>query len=262
MARLLFLGTGSSVGVPVIGCRCETCTSSSAFNQRLRSSALLFVGEKNLLIDSSPDLRQQALKHKIERLDGVLYTHAHHDHTAGIDDLRVYHFINKKTLPCLASKETAEDLKARYSFMFKEQLHEHSQGARLMLQVLPSESGSILFQEVRIKYFSFYQTGMKINGFRFGDLAYVTDIKTYTEDIFEELKGVKTLILSALRFTPSNMHFSIDEAVDFAMRVGSTKTWLTHLAHELEYEKTNNYLPSDIRLGYDGLEIDFDEEKI
>lgn len=257
MRRLLFLGTGSSIGVPVIACRCETCTSANPFNKRLRSSVLLKIDQTTLLIDAAPDLRQQALKFKIEKIDGVLFTHAHHDHTAGIDDLRTFHFINKKPLPCLASEVTAADLKMRYYYMFKEQPKEVIHASRLAVQLLKDERGQVEFIGEMISYFTYLQLGMKVNGFRVGDLAYVTDIKEYPETIFEDLKGVQTLILSALRFTPSHMHLTVDEAIDFAKKVGAKRTWLTHIAHELEHEKTNNYLPSDIRLAYDGLEIDF-----
>jgi len=257
MRHLLFLGTGSSVGVPVIACNCETCRSPKAANKRLRSSVLLKIDAKTFLIDASPDLRQQALKFKIEKIDGVLFTHAHYDHTAGIDDLRVYHFINKKPLPCLASETTAADLKARYYYMFKEQPKEVINTSRLHLQLLNDERGRVDFVGEDVSYFTYMQLGMKVNGFRFGNFAYVTDIKEYPETIFEDLKGVEILVLSALRFTPSHMHLTVDEAVDFANKVGAKHTWLTHLAHELEYEKTNYYLPSAVRLAYDGLELNF-----
>lgn len=257
MGNVLFLGTGSSLGIPVIGCHCETCQSSLSFNKRLRSSILLNYRGKSLLIDASPDLREQALKYKIEKIDGVLFTHAHYDHTAGIDDLRIYHFLNKKPLPCLASEETTEDLKKRYYYMFKEQPFEAINQTRLKLQLLMGDRGEVIFEEVPISYFSYLQTGMKITGYRFGNLAYVTDIKAYPDTIFEDLEGVEILILSALRFTSTPMHLTVDEAVDFANKANAKKTWLIHMAHELEHEKTNNFLPEDIRLAYDGLQIDF-----
>lgn len=257
MGSVLFLGTGSSLGVPVIGCHCATCQSTSPFNKRLRSSILLNMNGKTLLIDASPDLREQALKFKIEKIDGVLFTHAHYDHTAGIDDLRIYHFLNKRPLPCLVSSETAEDLKRRYYYMFKEQPNEAINQSRLVLNVLKNDRGSTEFEEIPLSYFSFNQLAMQVTGFRFDHLAYVTDLKSYPESIFEDLKGVDTLIVSALRFTSTPMHLTIDEAVDFAKKVQAKKTWLIHMAHELEHEKTNNYLPQDIQLAYDGLKIEF-----
>lgn len=259
MSKLLFLGTGSSLGVPVIGCKCETCSSASPFNKRLRSSALLKLPTQNLLIDASPDMRLQALKFQINKIDAVLFTHAHYDHTAGVDDLRIYYFLNKKPLVCFASESTAEDLKVRYYYMFKEQPKEVINATRLHLQVFQGMRGAIDVLGQPISYFTYVQLGMNVNGFKIGNLAYVTDIKDYSDDIFKHLEGVDTLVLSALRFTPSHMHLSVDEAVDFANRSKAKMTWLTHLSHELEYEKTNSYLPSHIRLAYDGLEIDFNE---
>lgn len=253
--EVLFLGTGSSLGIPVIGCHCSTCESPLPVNKRLRSSILINKNGKTLLIDTSPDLREQALKFHVEKIDGVLFTHAHYDHTAGIDDLRIYHFINKHTLPCLASKETADDLKKRYYYMFKDQPYEAIHQSRLELLLLPKDRGTLLFEGIHLRYFSFQQLTMKITGFRIDNFAYVTDIKSYPETIFEDLEGVDTLILSALRYTSSPMHLSIDEAVDFAKKAKVKKTWLIHMAHELEHERANNYLPQDIQLAYDGLKL-------
>ncbi|KAF3362777.1 Uncharacterized protein PHSC3_000636 [Chlamydiales bacterium STE3] len=257
MGKLLFLGTGSSLGIPVIGCQCATCQSSSPFDKRLRSSILIQENGKNFLIDASPDLRQQALSFRLNQVDAVLFTHAHYDHTAGIDDLRVFHFINKTPLPCLASSETAADLRKRYYYMFDQQPFEKIAPSRLQLIELASDRGKVNIEGLPISYFSYQQLTMKINGFRFGNLAYVTDIKSYPETIFEDLKGVEILILSALRYTPSPMHLSVDEAIDFAKKIKARKTWLIHIAHELKHEKTNNYLPEGIELAYDGLEIYF-----
>lgn len=208
------------------------------------------------MIDPGPDFRQQALKFHIDHLDGVLVTHAHCDHTAGLDDLRIYHFRNKAPLPCLVSKETADDLYKRFYFMFKEQPHEVDGSKRIALQVLPGERGKATFLGVPLSYFTYIQQGMKVMGFRFGSFAYVTDLKVYTNEIFEDLKNIDILVVSALRFTPSHMHLTVDEAVDFIKKVAPKKAYLTHLAHELECEKTNAYLPEGIELAYDGLEIE------
>ncbi|MGK5594050.1 MAG: MBL fold metallo-hydrolase [Parachlamydiaceae bacterium] len=257
MGKILFLGTGSSLGIPVIGCQCATCQSLSPLNKRLRSSVLLSSQGKRLLIDASPDLREQALRYKISKIDGVIFTHAHYDHTAGIDDLRIFHFINKKPLPCLVSTETAEELTKRYEYMFAPQPFEHQNASRLQLVHLSGDRGESVFETIPLSYFSFEQLSMKINGFRFGHLAYVTDIKNYPETIFEDLKGVEILIVSALRFTASPMHLNIDEAIDFSKKVGAKKTWFIHIAHEVEHEKMRSYLPDGIELAFDGLEINF-----
>lgn len=216
----------------------------------------LNIGGKALVIDVGPDFKAQALRFSIDHLDGVIFTHAHQDHTGGIDDLRIYHYKNKGPLPCLTSRPTAEDLKRRFYFMFKEQPFEPVKSDRLKLNILEDRSGNIDFLGIPIRYFSYEQVGMQVMGIRIGSFAYVTDIREYTPDIFQELKGVKILVLSALKFTPSPMHFTVDQAIDFINRVKPKQAYLTHIAHELDHEKTNAYLPSPIQLAYDGLRIE------
>lgn len=252
----LFIGTGSSLGVPVIGCPCPQCQSTDPKNKRFRSSLLLNLGGKTVLIDAGPDFKAQALKYSINHLDGVIFTHAHQDHTGGADDLRIYHYRNKGPLPCLVSRPTAEDLKLRFYFMFKEQPFEPVKSSRLEMEILEDREGNVEFLGIPIRYFSYEQVGMQVMGIRIGSFAYVTDIREYKPEIFEELKGVKTLVLSALKFTPSHMHFSVDEAIEFIEKIKPERAYLTHIAHELDHEKTNAYLPSGIELACDGLKIE------
>ena len=259
-AKFLFLGTGGSMGVPVIGCACEVCCSDSPKDQRMRASGLVTIGDKTLLIDCGPDFHQQALRYGIDRLDGALITHAHHDHIASIDELRVYPLYTKMPFPCLLSKETGKDLTERFNYIFKPHEPHRCFLPKISLQYLKEDRGIEDFLGIKIRYLTFEQMGMKVNGFRFGDLAYVSDIHDYPATIFEDLAGVETLVLSALRFTPNPFHFSIDEAVDFARKVGAKMTWLTHISHDLKHDKTDSYLPSNVRLAYDGLEISFTPE--
>lgn len=252
---LRLLGTSGSAGVPIIGCYCDVCTSSNPHNRRQRSAALLNISGKNILIDAGPDVRMQALRWEINTLDGVLFTHAHQDHTAGIDDLRIYYIRSQTSLPVLLSQATLDDIKTRFSYLFNANLN-----TRLEFSALPNDRGSVLFQGIRVGYFTFQQLNMPVNGFRFGDLAYVSDIRDYPETIFDDLKGVKNLVISALRHTPSPMHLTVDEAIAFSERVGAQHTYLTHLSHDLDHDKTNAYLPQKVRMGYDGLVIDFHAE--
>ncbi len=251
------LGTGASMGVPVIGCTCPVCLSQSTYNKRLRSSALCCFGKKCILIDCGPDFRIQALTHHIDHLDGVILTHAHSDHSAGIDDLRAIYFRSEKTLPLLLSAETLADIKRRFYYLFPDEDPNGKGLSRFDIHVLESDRGKCHFQGITLTHFAYGQGGMRVDGFRLGDLAYVSDIRHYPETIFEDLDGVKTLIISALRFPSSHMHFSVDEAIDFAGRVGARQTWLTHISHELDYDKTNAYLPDNIRMAYDGLKLEF-----
>lgn len=257
--QLLFLGTGGSMGIPVIGCDCEVCQSASPHNKRLRPSVLCSVGQKHFLIDCGPDFKIQALKYHLNAIDGVIFTHAHHDHTAGIDELRIYCVKGGKSMPCLLSVETANDLKRRFYYLFEENAYS-KYVAHFDLHLLDKDRGEVNFLGLKIRYFTYEQASMRVNGYRLGDLAYVTDLKFFSDDLFEELKGIKTLIVSALRFTSSPMHLNVDEAIDFARRTHAENVWFMHIAHELEHEKGNAYLPDNMRLAYDGLRLDFEVE--
>lgn len=254
--KLLFLGTGGSVGVPMIGCNCEVCQSKDPHNKRWRPSALLRFGQKQFLIDTGPDFRMQAITHGITRLDGLILTHAHHDHTAGFDDLRPLTYRRDAPLPVLLSAETAQDVLTRFYYLFEQS--EQNPNKRFQFIVLPGQSGEIMFENALIQYMTYEQGGMQVNGFRFGDMVYLSDIKNYSPSIFDHLEGVKHLVLSALRYTASMLHFSVDDAIDFADKVKAERVWLTHMSHELDYQQTNAYLPSHIRLAYDSLEIEFE----
>lgn len=247
------------MGIPVIGCTCAVCTSTSPFNKRLRPSGLLTFGQQNFLIDAGPDFREQALRYKINQLDGALFTHAHHDHTAGIDELRAYYMYTKQPMPCLMSQDTFVDLKTRFGYIFDE-MKVGQLVPRLNVQLLENSRGATTFVGHQVRYFTFQQAGMGVNGFRFGNLAYVSDICDYPESIFEDLQGVSHLIMSALRFTPSPMHLSIDEAIDFSKRAGAKNTWFTHIAHEVDHARAEEYLPPNIHIAHDGLVIRFGDE--
>lgn len=245
------------MGIPVIGCRCVVCASTSPNNKRMRPSALITLDNKRILIDAGPDFRSQALHYKINHLDGVIFTHGHHDHTAGIDDLRAFYIWNRKPMPCLVSNETAQELMTRFSYIFAENAHKHKLVSRIDLQLLEKERGEVNFLGFKFSYFSFEQGGMQVNGFRFGNLAFISDIKIFPETIFEDLEGVEKLVISALRFETSELHFSIPEAIQFSKRIGAKETWLTHISHEVDHEKVSQDLPSNVHLAYDGLSIDF-----
>lgn len=244
------------MGVPVIGCSCPVCTSKDEKNKRTRPSALLKAKQKTIVIDAGPDFRTQALREGLGYIDGVIFTHAHHDHTAGLDDLRVFTMKRSSPMPCLMSESTAKDLKHRYEYIFQKS-DKPKLVSKVELHVLNGDRGESSFLGIPFRYLSYIQSGMPVNGFRFGNLAFVTDIKEFPETVYEDLQGIEVLVVSALRHGPSYMHLTVEEAVDFSRKVGASQTWLTHIAHELDHEETNRNLPSNVRLAYDGLTITF-----
>lgn len=250
------------MGTPVIGCSCSVCQSTNPRNMRFRSSVFCKIGDQRILVDCGPDFKQQALLYKINLIDGLIFTHAHNDHTAGVDELRVFCLRSGKPIPCLLSSDTEADLKTRFSYIFEEREPYAGLLTRFGMQEFERERGEVVFQGIKIGYFSYRQLGMRVDGLRFGDLAYVSDIKEYSESIFEDLKGIKTLVLSALRFDSTKMHFSVDDAVAFAKRVEAEKTWLMHVSHDLDHDVANAYLPDNIKIAYDGLQLEFEVDII
>jgi len=259
--EFLFLGTGGSMGVPILSCRCAVCLSKNPLNKRLRSSGLISVNGKNILIDCGPDFRAQALRADINVVDGMILTHAHYDHIGGLDDLRAYFVFREDSIPCFSSNETAQDIKRRFDYMFKETQSNLVITPKIILHEFESDRGTIDFLGINIKYLSYSQILMPIKGIICGNLAYISDIKNYPDSILDDLKNIETLVISALRFTHSAMHFTVDEAIEFARKVCAKRTFLTHIAHELDHEKANAYLPSNIQMAYDGLKLTFQTEK-
>lgn len=247
--RFTFFGTGASMGVPVIGCSCFVCCSDSPLNKRTRSCSLFQCGNKKILIDVGPDFRFQAIQHRIKNIDGLMLTHTHYDHIAGIDDLRVFAFKPHPPVPVLLSEETMEDLKRRYFYLVEEK------APKLSFQVLKKDFNEVEFLGIKVGYFFYDQLGMQVTGYRFGDLAFLTDIKHYPVSIFEELEGCNTLVLSAINWEKTRAHINIEEAIEIAEKVKAKRVFLTHIGHELDHESTNEKLPKCMQLAYDGLSI-------
>ena len=258
IGKFLFLGTGASTGVPQIGCKCVTCLSGSPQNLRLRTAGFIKIGHLSLLIDVGPDFRQQALRYKIDHVDGLLVTHTHFDHIAGIDELRIFYLKQKKPLPCLLSQESLNDLKTRYAYLFRPIESESALSAQMDMHILPKEDGEIDFLGLKIHYCSYFQGGMKVSGFRFGDFAYISDIKKYEESIFQHLRGVKQLVVSALLEETSPFHFSLNDAIEFSKKIGAQETYVTHISHHMNYETVSSKLPPNVKLGTDGMEVTFE----
>ncbi len=237
----------------MIGCKCTVCSSSSPKDKRFRPSGLLQVKGKSLLIDIGPDFRSQALQFHVHEIDGLLLTHTHYDHVAGIDEVRIFNVRQKGPLPCLLSRESFEEIQKRYYYFF------NKEGLSVKFQFIPleKEEGEVVFLGVPIGYCSFLQGDMKVTGFRMGEFAYISDIQKYDSSIFSFLKGVRKLVLSALKPEPSPFHLSFDQAVAFSEQIGATETWITHVGHFLNHDALNALLPPRMRMAYDGLKLEF-----
>ncbi|MEI6243268.1 MAG: MBL fold metallo-hydrolase [Chlamydiota bacterium] len=250
----LFLGTGASTGVPMVGCSCSVCTSSFKKNHRLRSSGFLEIGNRSFLIDVGPDFRKQFLTYNLSQMDGVIMTHAHYDHSGGLDDLRTLPYLRKKPIPFLLSLETLEELYLRFSYLFSTK----KKSPFFQFSLLENAIGEKTFLDYSFQYMSYFQAKTKVTGFRVGSFAYITDIRKYSLDILEKLQGVKTLVISSLRAKTSPVHFSIQEAINFGESIQAEKIYLTHLAHEVDHKKVESSLPDRVFLAFDGLKITFE----
>ncbi|MDX2176609.1 MAG: MBL fold metallo-hydrolase [Candidatus Sumerlaeia bacterium] len=259
MARMqgTFLGTGTSAGIPVLLCDCPVCTSADPLNRRLRTSFWLRGEGRSVLIDCGPDFREQALAARIPRIDTLLLTHSHSDHTVGIDDLRLYNFAQGGAIPVHGSGETLEDVRRRFDYCFKSGVQQG--GGIPQLDLVPVE-GPFRAARLAVVPVPLFHGRLPILGFRFGKFAYLTDVSRIPDESWALLEGVETLVLNALRHRPHPTHFTVDEAVAAAERIGAARTWFVHMTHDLDHAETNAKLPPDKQLARDGLTIDVDVE--
>lgn len=253
--KVIILGCGTSTGVPIIGCRCSTCTSPNPKNKRMRTSVFVQTHGKNILIDTATDLRFQALAHNITRIDAVLYTHSHADHTHGIDELRTYNFVNKMVIPCYASPQMVSNIKSNFKYIFD---GSYASGGKPQLEINPI-TGDFDFYGIRIIPIEIYHAEWLIFGYRIGKMAYLTDCSKIPEESLTKLKGLDLLIIDALRYTPHVAHFSVGQAIEATNRIKPNLSVLTHMGHELEYEELSRRLPENIIPAYDGMEFELDE---
>jgi len=245
--NLLFLGTGTSTGVPQIGCKCRTCRSADSKDKRLRASVMITEGDTKLLIDCGPDLRQQLLRNDIDAISAVLLTHEHYDHVGGLDDVRplgdTQLYAEKRVLSVIQRNMPYCFAEVKYPGVPIIQLHEINEN-------------DFFIEGIRIQPIRIMHAKLPILGFRIGNAAYLTDIKTMDNHSIEKLQGLDVLVMSALRINNHISHLTLEEAIEIAGKIGARKTYFTHMSHDMGLHKeVNNHLPSDIQLAHDGLQL-------
>lgn len=253
MLKFTFTGTGTSQGVPVIGCECEVCRSEDPRDNRLRTSGLVQVNDKTFVFDTGPDFRTQMLRNKVKVLDAVIFTHQHKDHTAGLDDVRAYNFLLRRHMPIYANAATITHLKREYYYIFE--ANDYPALPRLQLEEINDQPFSVC--DVNIVPIPVMHKNLPVWGYRIGDFAYVTDTNFIPEESMEKLQGLEVLVLDALRPQSHPSHFSLDEAIEVALKLQAKHTYFTHISHLMgKHEDVNKNLPANIELGYDGLVVD------
>ena len=250
--RVVVLGSGTSAGVPTLGCRCDVCTSGNPKNKRMRASIYMEWHGKRFIVDCGTDFRSQAIANNVQDVDFVLLTHTHADHINGLDDLRAFNMVHRHSIDIYGQADSLQEIRTRFAYCFRPapagggipelNLHEIASEVRV---------GEVLAIPVPV-----FHGKLPIIGYRVGNFAYLTDVSTIPEESFRLLEGVEVLITSALRHRPHPTHMSLSEAIEVARRVGARQTWFTHMCHDLEHEATNAGLPPGVQLAYDGLSFE------
>lgn len=250
--EIVFLGTGTSQGVPIIACPCSVCHSDDSRDKRLRTSILIRKGATNVVIDSGPDFRQQMLRENVGHLTGLVFTHEHKDHIAGMDDIRAYNYVNQSKVDVYATNRVQDSLRREFPYVFEDLKYPGVPEINLhTIDGAPFQVGELVLHPLEVLHYR-----LPVTAFRIDDFSYVTDANHIPESTFEKLKGTEVLVINALRFEKHISHFNFDEALEVIDRVAPTKAYLTHISHQLG--KTANVdamLPDHVKCAYDGLSI-------
>lgn len=248
--RITFLGTGTSTGIPMIGCDCEVCTSINLKDKRLRSSVLIQSATTTIVIDTTPDFRYQMLRTNTKHLDAVVFTHSHKDHIAGLDDIRAFNFFSNKSVDVYANKPTAEALKREFSYVFSDKKYPGIPEIDLhVIDTTPFTIGDITLQPILA-----YHHQMPVYAYRIGDFTYITDANQIDASEKEKIKESKIIVVNALRQKMHISHFSLSEAIDLVNALQISEAYFTHISHQLGlHEVVSQTLPKHIQLAYDGL---------
>ena len=251
--KVTFLGTGTSQGIPIIGSKHPVCLSQNSKDKRLRVSVLITWKNYNYVIDCGPDFRQQMLANPIDKLDGILFTHEHADHTAGLDDIRPFYF-KQGDIPIYGNKRLVSSLEKRFEYIFEKK--NRYPGAPEITVNLINKNTSFKLHNVLVTPIEVMHNKLPILGYRFADFVYLTDVKTVVDKELEKIKGCKVLVVNALRLELHISHFNLEEAITFAKKVGAERTYFTHISHLLGFhDEVEQELPNNIYLAYDNLKI-------
>jgi len=251
--KLTFLGTGTSQGVPVIACDCSVCMSNNIKDNRLRTSAMITIDGFNYVIDSGPDFRQQMLRHKVQDLRAVLFTHEHKDHLSGLDDVRAFNFKHKKDMDVYCDYNVKNALYREYSYVFKNS--KYPGVPKVKIHLIDKNNffvvGNHTFQPIEVMHYK-----LPVLGYRIEDLTYITDAKTISSEEMDKIMGTKTLVINALRTESHISHFNLKEALDLISYIKPEKAFLTHISHFMgKHDDVSKILPNNVYIAYDGLEV-------
>lgn len=251
--EVIVLGSGTSHGIPMIGCECPVCTSDDPRDKRTRPSIWVKYKDVRFLVDTSPELRLQCLANGIREVDAVLFTHHHADHVAGLDDLRRFNWMTKKAVPCYGTERTLAGVRRMFSYAFEPA--GDSPHSRPQLELVPIGDAPFDVRGAQVLPIPLMHGPMPVTGFRFGRFGYCTDCNAVPDDSIDRLRGVEVLILDALRHDSHPTHLSLTEATALAERIGADSTYFIHMAHQLKHRETNDRLPQGMALSHDGLRL-------
>ncbi|MBC7391508.1 MAG: MBL fold metallo-hydrolase [Opitutaceae bacterium] len=251
--KLVFLGTGTSQGIPVIGCSCQVCQSSDFRDKRLRVSVLFQIGSTNIIIDTGPDFRQQMLRERISKIDAILYTHQHKDHTAGLDDIRPFNHKHNMDMPLYGRRSVLDQLKTEFSYIFENITYPGI--PRVVLNEIQNQD--FFINGIKITPIEVMHHRLPVYGFRIGDIAYITDANFISEKEKAKIRGSKILVINALQKTPHLSHFTLNEAINLIQELKPDQAYLIHMSHTMgTHKETSSELPSGIQFAYDGLVLE------